>query len=113
MATSFILGQSILTEALNDYAVVLTNEHDHLLLSDGLYKYKVVNGDLLLKHENELPSELDAVYFHMHPINYIQTYPERHGFQNAMNINDQINQLQIQAEQLENEIQIAENEMND
>ena len=111
--TSSILGHTILTEGLNNYAVVLTNQMDYLVLSDSIYQYKVIYGDLILKHENELPSELDAIHFHMHPINYIQTYPERYGFHNAMNMNDQLNQLQMEVEQLENQIQIVENEIND
>ena len=89
---SQILGMHILQHSLNNYAVVLTDDQDYLLLSDGLYKYKIMEGSLV-KKEDELPSSDDAVHYHMHPISYIETYPIRHGFHNHFQVNEnQVNE---------------------
>ena len=90
---SQILGMHILQNSLNNYAVVLTNNQDYLLLSACLYSYKIVDGILVKKEEDELPSAYDAVHYHMHPISYIETYPIRHGFDNYFQVNEnQINE---------------------
>ena len=94
---SQILGMQILQNSLNNYAVVLTNHQDYLLLSAALYEYKIMDGSLVKKEEDELPSVDDAVHYHMHPITYIETYPIRHGFDNYFQVNEnQVNENIIQ-----------------
>jgi len=105
---SQILGMHILQNYLNNYAVILTDNLDYLLLSEELYKYKIIEGILVKKEENEMPSVEDAVHYHMHPISYIETYPIRHGFHNHFHFqNDFQNENQVQNE---NQIQNIPNE---